>query len=473
MEGTVHAFRKNLVEQGLLHGVNRLGVAVSGGADSVALLRLLTSIQPPFPVTYIVIHINHGLRDASDEEEAFVRQLAETCGARFRLFRARLRETPLPAGQSVEMTARQARLAFYRTAFEEERLDAIATAHHADDCAETFLLRLARGAGTSGLTGIKSDTVYEGVRIIRPLLDIPSADLRAYLRAIGQPWREDASNREEAIPRNKIRHQIIPYLETQWDPAFRKHLLQTVDILSEEDRYLRDVTARALTSLQADEGRALCWRDLLALPIALQRRVLREWLFAIGEVAWTSYEQVATVLSFLNRASSGETAKNALTLTDDRILSLSGSEMRVGSPSPVQTPPPPVPLAIPGETRWGAWRFTVEPFRGWVAESHGIGVPPVCFTLSADACAGKRLVIRSRQSGDRIFPTGMTGSRKIKEILIDAKIPESARDTLPVIATDDECVYLTGYRIARTFAVQSPTSPSFLCRADRAFLANR
>ncbi|MBP5320763.1 MAG: tRNA lysidine(34) synthetase TilS [Kiritimatiellae bacterium] len=467
MDGTVHAFRKILEGQSLLQGVNRLGLAVSGGADSVALFRLFAALAAERPLELTLLHVNHGLRDASEEEEGFVRALAERFGVPFRLHRANLRETPLPPGSSMEMAAREVRLAFYRQAYDEEGLDAIATGHHADDRIETFLLRLSRGAGTEGLTGLKPDTVCDGIRIIRPLLTFAPADLRAYLTAIGQPWREDTTNREESIPRNKIRHTVIPYLERAWDPALRRHLLQTVEILSEEDACLAAMAADRLRDLQTDQGNALRWRELIQQPLALQRRVLRGWFFAIGQNPATTYERIHALLDTLHRLAGAVMGIRRFPLSVTHDLILTDNAMRVEPAQEKATPPPPVPLQIPGETRWGAWRFTVTPATGWRAESCGIGQSPATFTLSAAACAGKPLILRARQPGDRIAPTGMTGSRKIKDLLIDAKIPESDRDAIPILACGDTCIYLPGYRIARAFAVPSPTSPAFLCRVTR------
>ena len=214
----------------LLLAVTRLGVAVSGGADSVALLHLLLPECRARGIAPTVLHLNHGLRAEADEEARFVEALAADAGVPFVSRRVALAERPAD-GRSLEMAARDARLDFFRHAYEECALDALATGHHADDVAETLLMRLARGAGAAGLAGLRPHTHLDGCRMIRPLLAISGAALRAWLRERGLTWCEDASNRDPAIPRNAVRHVVLPHLEATWVADLRARLCQSAETL--------------------------------------------------------------------------------------------------------------------------------------------------------------------------------------------------------------------------------------------------
>ena len=206
----------------------RIGLAVSGGADSVALLALMADFQATHCFDAVVLHVDHGLRPDSAEDARFVKYLAARYGLPFHALRTRVRRR---RGESVEMAARRVRLAFFARMSTRLRLDAIATGHHADDVAETFILRLARGAGPDGLAGLKPVSHVDGVTFIRPLLNVRDADLRRFLSAHGLTWREDSTNADVSIPRNNVRHVILPFLRAHLDPHITEHLCKSAAIL--------------------------------------------------------------------------------------------------------------------------------------------------------------------------------------------------------------------------------------------------
>lgn len=398
----------------------RIGVAVSGGADSVALLLLLAAERSGDPSLYTcVLHADHGLRAESSDDARFVKALCAELGVPF--FSRRL-HVKRRAGESTEMAARAARLGFFRDAVKRHGLDAIATGHHADDAAETFFLRLARGAGLSGLAGLKKESTVPGIRFVRPLLDVPDAELRRFLRDNGQDWREDSTNADVSIARNRVRREVVPALERMLDPTLRRHLRQTLEILREEDEYMEEAARKAL-----DAGASPA-----ALPKALARRAARMVLRAQGAA-----DGFAETEAFL----SGKTAS-------------------------VRAPDAPAPAEPP--------RFTLEisPATGWKRSSEGIGAFPAFAWLGADALAGRELEVRARRAGDRIAPHGLSGSRKLKDVFADAKVPHAMRDTLPLVAdrNSGEVLWVPGYRVAAAAAVPSGAAPSwkFVLRKERA-----
>ena len=197
----------------------RVGLAVSGGADSVALAFLLTKggKKRNAAKRFAVLHVDHGLRPESKEEYRFVRDLAKRLGLPFKGVHAKVAKR---AGESLEMAARRVRLAFFAKCMKELKLDAIATGHHMDDVAETFLMKLRRAS----LCGIREKSEVGTIRFVRPLLGCRDRELKAYLRKFGEEWREDASNADTSIERNRVRHEVIPFLEKTLDKHLVEHL---------------------------------------------------------------------------------------------------------------------------------------------------------------------------------------------------------------------------------------------------------
>ena len=336
-----------------------IGLAVSGGADSTALLAALADLQSTLGFRAVVLHVDHGLRPDSHDDARFVADLAARFGLPCHTLRARIRRRPR---ESLEMAARRTRLAFFARMTRTLGLDAIATGHHADDVAETFIMRMARGAGPEGLAGLKPVSHVDGITFIRPLLGLRDADLRAYLRRRGLTWREDSTNADTSILRNKVRHVILPFLREHLDPHITEHLCKSASILR------GDLVSRARTGTTG------------VSPVA------------------------------------------------NRYL------------------------------------LTITPTTGYTPRTIAIGTLPAVCEMSRAALAGRTLVLRRWRAGDRITPTGLNGhSRKLQDVFVTAKVPPSVRADLPLIcdAATGEVLWVPGYRIAQSVAVESAAAPSW------------
>ena len=197
----------------------RIGLAVSGGADSVALAILLTKggKKKNAAKRFVVLHVDHGLRKESKEEYRFVRALAKRLGVPFKGIHAKVVRR---SGESLEMAARRVRLDFFADCMEKLGLDAIATGHHMDDVAETFFMKLRRAS----LSGIRETSEVGKIRFVRPLLGCRDAELKDYLRKFDEEWREDASNDDVSIERNRVRHKLIPFIEEVLDAKIVEHV---------------------------------------------------------------------------------------------------------------------------------------------------------------------------------------------------------------------------------------------------------
>jgi tRNA(Ile)-lysidine synthase len=253
-------------EQKLMRAGDRVGVAVSGGADSVALLRVLLELRQELGVVLAVAHFNHGLRGAeSDGDQAFVAELARQSGLEFFAGVADVRDHAVLNKLSVEAAGRELRYAWFARLAAAKRLDAIATAHTLDDQAETVLLKFLRGAGTKGLAGIypvvrsepsdeapgaralfketaagatETALLHRGsARIVRPLLGATRDEVEAYLESLGQSWREDTSNLDHRFLRNRVRHELLPVLEREYNPNIRQALSDVAEIARGEEEY--------------------------------------------------------------------------------------------------------------------------------------------------------------------------------------------------------------------------------------------
>ncbi|MGH9599426.1 MAG: tRNA lysidine(34) synthetase TilS, partial [Terracidiphilus sp.] len=281
------------IDATLLRPGMRLAVGLSGGADSVALLRALAERSRELGLVMHAAHLHHGLRGAeADGDLAFARELAGGLGVTFHEARVDTAteacanpETAKPA-ETTEEAARRLRYAWFRRLMAAGVVDAVATAHTLDDQAETVLAKFLRGAWTEGLAGIHPVLEFAEGRVVRPLLGATRADVEGYLGALGQPWREDSSNRHLTFTRNRIRHELLPLLEG-WNPRLREHLAQMAELARDEEAWWAAELARLAPQLvlagQPVRGGGRAAGDSVAIDVtrlaplapALQRRLLR------------------------------------------------------------------------------------------------------------------------------------------------------------------------------------------------------
>jgi tRNA(Ile)-lysidine synthase len=445
----------------LLAGVRRLGIAVSGGADSIALLHLLLPLCRRAAVEPLVLHFDHGLRGAAAADDG---ELVAATAARAGVPCRRACGLVTPGhGRSLEMAAREARLDFFFACAAEASLDAIATGHQADDVAETLLLRLVRGAGPRGLAGLRPRSLLvrgnQRLRLIRPLIECPRAPLQAWLKANQIPWREDLSNRDTRISRNAVRHQLLPRLAEQFGTDLNRQLVRSAEILRAEDELLEALTTAWLTrhapvgepSVDVELPRA----PLMEQPLALQRRILRAWLLRQGAVQATGY---ATIAAIVERCRTLEFWRASL--PGNRMLRGDAGVLRLEAAAPSPPSRAPRTLPVPGCVTW--LNLTVQSWlASGIARGHaGLGVWPAACSLSAEEVGTRPLTVRGRHPGDRIAPLGMTGSRRVQDLLVDAKIPRDARDRIPLLFCGETLVWIPGYRVARAFAVVDELRPA-------------
>lgn len=380
----------------------RILVGLSGGADSVALAYLLLRED----VDLRAVHVNHGLRgEASDGDEAFVRQLCREWSLPLDVYRATLPEHP------GEDWARQARYGFYRQAMEKHGADAVALAHHRDDQAETFLLHLLRGAGLTGLTGMEQDVQVLGVRVIRPLLGASRQELRDLLTQAGIPWREDESNQDTRYLRNALRCQVLPMME-QLAPGATGRIAATAGLLRLDEAALSEQA-----EVMAAGEPYIPLNRLNDLPSGLLHRVLRRW-----------WQRCATPREESNLSRQQTEALASL------VKGMPGSKCNL-------------PMGWQGYRGWthlhlrgGELSCSVRLNVSDGAASHGDGrktqaMPRVLY----DQC-----VVRTRQPGDWISPYGQCGRQSLQDYFVNRRVDAPFRDCVPLLCLGSQVLLAAG-----------------------------
>jgi len=432
---------RTIREQQLFSPGDTLIVALSGGADSTALLDLLGRL-PGYDLRLVAAHLNHCLRGAeSDGDEQFCRGLAGDHGIPIEILRLDVKQFAASAGLNLEDAGRRARIAFLEQMREKYCAAAIVTAHHGDDQAETVLMRLLRGSGMTGLSGMQ----YRNRRgHVRPLLDVTRAEIERYLAELGLAWREDASNRDLDFLRNRIRHQLLPLLE-QYNPAIRRTLTATAALLSDENALLDSLAEQAFEvcwhSSHGSHGSSLVCgiAGFKAHPPALQRRMLRlACLRLAGNLVGFTLGHIESI-----RQLPDSPRPNARLSLPQGIGAMREYDRIVLRFNPREAPVVAEDIIIPapGSYRlpWGG-SLEVETCSTPV-DFNQLPAGAACFDMSRTPFPWR---MRSFRAGDRIVPFGMTGRKKVKDIFIDRKIPLPDRRRIPLVFCGDELIWIAG-----------------------------
>ena len=472
---------KEALERGRLAAPGeRLGVAVSGGADSVALLRLLYGLQDELGIRLAVLHFQHGLRgEESAGDEEFTSELAARLGLEFFREEADVAAWAKSRHANLEEAGRQLRTGFFERMVREARVTRVATAHTADDQAETVLAHLVRGTGLAGLAGI-----YPAAgQVVRPLLEVGRAELRAWLTAIGQKWREDSTNLDPARLRARLRRDLLPLLEREFQPHIVGQLCGLAELAREEERFVTALAEARFRALARREGTRVVVRaaDLLAplpqelLPdseaqAALARRVVRRAVEEVlGHRRGLTAEHVESVLHVSRESRSGH-----------RVVLPHGVQVRRDFDEVIFTA---------GNLAGGKGRLREQGARGF---SHPVALPergsvevivPAIrrrvrlkvvdcaeeageTELSENALDAGRLsppfLFRNWHPGDVFCPRGRRQARKLKELLREARVSAGDRALWPVLESGQGLVWVRGLPPAASCAAGQETRSALL-----------
>lgn len=514
-------------KQGLIRAGDRVAAAVSGGADSVALLCLLLELRADLGIVLSVAHINHKLRgEESDEDERFVVQLA-------RQHQLEIRSCDAPidgsAGSGIEAAARELRYGFFRRLAREggvkKTATKIATAHTLDDQAETVLMRIFRGTGIRGLSGVHPRVVFQedgqeagqeaekdqgqGLEkdlekdrglafgeVVRPLLGFRRGELLEFLRAQGQSWREDSSNQDIAFLRNHVRHRLLPIIAEEFGDAAIEHLSELAEIARAEEEHWElghpDLREKLRADLQgkllaqrgtADDDKrqaaSLQVRSLLALPLAMQRRLVRAWLEANAPDLKISFRLIEEALHLAGAAAAGKQVGRKIEMGSGWNLRRGRQELLLEFADAVnkgsgqdcegldhdrsrnQKKDYQYRLAVPGAVEVEELRARIE---ARVIDVVGVPEQEREHLLNIELMPAE-VLIRNWRPGDRYWPAHTSAKKKVKELLSDRHAVGTQKKLWPVAAAEGYgLVWMRGFAVPAAFRAPAGASKAIWIR---------
>ena len=448
--------KKIIKKYQLLNDGDKILVGVSGGADSIALIHILKMIAPVYNLELQIAHLDHQLRGMEAKDDAqFVKDFAQQLNIPVTIRSRDVKKYQAEDGLSLEDAARQVRYQFFFSLLDELNYDKLAVGHHANDQAETILMKFLRGAGLKGLGGINP----KKEKIIRPLIKVKKEELKRYCRDNNLEWRVDKTNQAEICLRNRLRLNLLPQLVEEYNPNLVNNLNQMAEIFREEDEFLRAKTTEVLTEIiinSYDNKLIIAQDDFLNLHLALQRRLIRQ----IYRELTSSYDNlyfdnIKEVLELIKTQKTGLEKR----MPENVLVKLSYGKI--------------IFMLTTAQEK-------IDFFSYYLQAGESIKVPklnmkvetkissqeyPSQEELSKDNKAffdldkvGTQFKIRQRKEGDSFQPLGMSGTKKVKDFFIDQKIAQDKRERVPVfVTTTDDIFWLGRLRIDEKYKITEET----------------
>jgi tRNA(Ile)-lysidine synthase len=427
--------------------------AVSGGADSVVLLYLLTELAKSWKLKLGILHVNHKLRGkASDQDEAFVKKLSRHFEIPCHTIRIDVKKKANTERLSLEEAARDARYQFFEQTAKKKRANKIALAHNLDDQAETVLMRVITGTGLQGLQAIRPKRKLNGTYLIRPMIEIPRAEIRKFAKGNSISFREDLSNRSVKFLRNRIRLELIPFIERRFNPQVKKALARLPHLLDIDLAFLDETADAAFKKLAHQKKNEIVFlkSSFLKLSPSIQFRLINRTLKILGEAEldfnhWNRFLESLSAKSHfqLQFPKMFFAAISPDTIRIKRIVKHTSSFSY--SLFPNQS------LYIPElDVTLSCKRLRKRPrqFRKRSRSFEILNARKLSFPLT----------VRNRKPGDRFQPLGQVKPYKLKNFLINQRIPQEERDRLPLVLSNGAIAWIAGVRVAEPFKVTPKSS---------------
>ncbi len=464
---------------------DKIMLGVSGGPDSVALFKTLSGANSTGNIYsgLFIAHLNHLLRgEESEQDEQFVRDLAEESNISILVERRDIRKFARERKMSIEEAARVERYRFLETAAQNVGANIVAVAHTADDNAETILHRIIRGTGILGIRGMvlkRKISQSSKIELVRPLLFSWRKDIIAYLEELNIPYRNDSTNFETDKFRNRVRLELIPILEEKYNTGVKKSLVRLGEIANQNYNFLRSQADGMLERSLVNEGKGenksaedivLDIPELKKAPVALQQFIIKEALIRMGvplkKLGHNHYKGILDLIKsrkiLVNRC-----IKNYLFVCkDDKLLRLSRKKYHVDDKPVLEE----IELKVPGETKLDVLKckvcIQVVPIKDGSLEEFKQNKSKYDEAIDFDKIE-LPISIRMRREGDRFWPLGSKGIKKLKDFFIDNKVPRMKRDSIPIIIMNGQPLWVVGYRIDDRVKISKETRTLLIMKVER------
>ena len=436
----------------LLSSGDKVLIAVSGGPDSLALLDVLDKLKAVYKLELAIAHLDHKLRgEAAQKDALFVKKVAKKMGLSFFLKELDVAKYQAEQGLSLEAAAREIRYDFFRKLLKKHNFDKIALGHHVNDQAETLLMKFLRGSGLQGLKGI----LPKQNNLIRPLIEVKRATIENYCQKNNLEPRLDETNLKPVHLRNQIRLELLPLLVEKYNNNLIETLNRSAKLLRADNRYLNNQAQQLLKEIAKIDAKQLSLKrkDFLALDLALQRRLIREvFKYLTGDYKDLYFNNITEIISFIKTAKTG----TKIDLPSDLILYLNYQQL-IFSEQIKEADYFKYKLEL-GENELAGLDYKVKaqvvkanyPWYNNIEDNN-----KACLDFNK---IGSKFYLRQREAGDRFYPLNMNGSKKVKDFLIDEKVPAFKRDEIPIFTTlTGEIFWLGGYRVDDRFKITDDT----------------
>lgn len=428
-------------------------VALSGGPDSVCLLHILYTLKQKYNLTIYAAHVNHCLRgEEADADEEYAKKLSARLGIECFVKRVDINKLSKERGLSSESAGREARYEFFEELRKRLQANKIALAHNANDQAETVLMRIIRGSGMEGITGIKP---IRGNIFIRPIINIRRGSIEKYCEVNDLNPRIDKTNLENIYARNKIRLELIPYIEENFNEDIISTLNRFADTISRDNDYLESLSQEMYKSYcEKKEHKVIIYKEAFEEQEAILTRIVRK---AISEIKGNLYNVEKVHIYDLLKLQDGTTGRK-INLPDNVTAfnnygNIELSRNKTSSKNEAQSE---YTLSI--DTKKLIEKFNISISLRIISPNERINFKDGEYTKYFDADKVKnKVIVRSRKDGDRFTPFGMKNSKKLKDFFIDLKVPQEERDKIPLICFDEEIGWVVGFRISENYKISKDT----------------
>lgn len=459
----IHNVISTIEENKMINKGEKIIVALSGGPDSMSLLHCLNALKAKYDITLYAAHVNHMLRgEDSDNDERACREFCETLGIEFFSKNMNIDIISKEKNISHEMAGREVRYEFFMELLHRHNANKIALAHNLNDQAETILMRLMRGSGVEGLIGIKPvrDDIF-----IRPLINTKRIEIETYCKENNLPVRIDKTNFESIYSRNKVRLELIPYMEENFNSDIITTLSRMSSIMSIDNNFLEENSSKLFQKYcDTNEERVIIYKDAFNLHYAMLNRIIRKaMLYIKGNMYNIESIHIQNIIQ-IQKGETGKTTKipgEILASNVYKDIHLVKEQHQSGKE---KTKDFSVDLTL-GENIVPELKsnFTLRVIKR--EEYSKIKYKEDTKYFDFDKI--NNISIRFRQEGDKFSPIGMNGSKKLKDLLMDLKIPRDKRDNIPLLCFDEHIGWIIGYRISEKFKVNNQTNNILEVKMER------